>query len=103
MKDVIDNDYRPIFQRYRKFRSMYDGQFLARAHIVTMHCYINDAGIDIGLPDLANENRDSTRDLYAARRDPGEHYAFKVRVSLDDLVRYARSEEHTSELQSPYD
>ena len=34
-----------------------------------------------------NKSRDSARELDAARWDPCEHYAFAVRISLDDLVR----------------
>ena len=52
-----------------------------------MHRYIDDAGIDISFLDLANESRDSARDLHAARRNPREHDVFELRVSLDDLVR----------------
>jgi hypothetical protein len=52
-----------------------------------MHCYIDDAAIDISFLDLANESSESARDLHAARRNPREHYAFELRVSLDDLVR----------------
>jgi hypothetical protein len=52
-----------------------------------MHRDIDDAGVDISFLDLANETRDSARDLHAARRNPSEHYVFEVRVSLDDLVR----------------
>jgi hypothetical protein len=52
-----------------------------------MHRDIDDAGVDISFLDLANESRDSTRELHAARWNPGKHYAFAVRVSLDDLVR----------------
>jgi hypothetical protein len=66
---------------------VHDGQFLARAYVVTMHRYIDDAGLDISFLDLANESRNSACDLHAARRNPCEHYAFEVRVSLDDLVR----------------
>jgi hypothetical protein len=52
-----------------------------------MHRYIDDAGLDISFVGLANEARDSTRDLHAAGRNPREQYTFKVPVSLDDLVR----------------
>jgi hypothetical protein len=52
-----------------------------------MHRYIDDAGVDISFLDLANESRDSTRELHAPRWNPREHYDFEVRVSLDDLVR----------------
>ena len=66
---------------------MHDWQFLARADVVAMHRDIDDAGIDIRIFDLANESRDSDCDLNTARRNPCEHYAFEVRISLDDLVR----------------
>jgi hypothetical protein len=52
-----------------------------------MHRDIDDAGVDISFLDLANESCDSSRDLHAPRRNPREHYALKVRVPLDDLMR----------------
>jgi hypothetical protein len=52
-----------------------------------MHRYVDDAGLDISFVALANELRDSARNLHAAGRNPREHYTFKVSVSLDDLVR----------------
>jgi hypothetical protein len=66
---------------------VHDWQFLPRAYVVTMHRDIDDAGFDISFINLANESRDSARDLHAARRNAREQYAFEVRVSLDDLVR----------------
>src|SRR6266536_4828610 len=37
IKDIIDDDYRPLLQRYREFRRVHDWQFLACAYVVTMH------------------------------------------------------------------
>jgi hypothetical protein len=66
---------------------VHDWQFLARAHVIAMHRYIDDTAIDISFLDLTNESREPVRDLHAARRNPRQHYAFEVRVSFDDLVR----------------
>jgi hypothetical protein len=52
-----------------------------------MHRYIDDTGVNISFLDLANESRESARDLHAARRNPREHYVLEMRISLDDLVR----------------
>jgi hypothetical protein len=52
-----------------------------------MHRDIDDAGVDISVLDLANESRDSARELYTARWNPCKHYDFELRVSLDDFVR----------------
>ena len=66
---------------------MYHRQFPARAHIVAMHCDIDHPGVDISFVGLANETRDSARNLHTAGRNPREYHSFEVRVSLDDLVR----------------
>jgi hypothetical protein len=66
---------------------VHHGQFLARAHVVSVHRYIDDAGIDVSVPNLANKSRNSTCDFYAPRRNSREHQTFEVRISLDDLVR----------------
>jgi hypothetical protein len=52
-----------------------------------MHRYVDDACVDISFVGLANETCDSARNLHAAGRNPRQHYAFELRVSLDDLVR----------------
>jgi hypothetical protein len=52
-----------------------------------MHRYIHDPRVDISVANLVNKSRDSARDLYTAGRNPGEHNAFEVRISFDDLMR----------------
>src|SRR5262245_28789508 len=87
VKNVIDNNHRPALQRYWKFRRSHYRQFLACAHVVAMHSYINDAGLNVSFFDLPNESRDSARDLHAARWNPRDHHASEARISLDDLMR----------------
>jgi hypothetical protein len=45
---------------------VHDGQFLPRPHVITVHRDIDDAGVDISCLHLANESRDSARELHAA-------------------------------------
>src|SRR5215472_8020856 len=52
-----------------------------------MHRHVDDASFDVDLVNLANEHRDVTRELHAARWNSSEHDPFRMRISLDDFVR----------------
>jgi hypothetical protein len=52
-----------------------------------MHRYVNHAGTDVSVCDLASGSRYAAPDLYAARRNSRDHDFFEMGISLDDLMR----------------
>jgi len=52
-----------------------------------MHCDVDHAGLNVDLPNLANEAGDASRQLDTSRGNSGEHNFLKLRISLNDFVR----------------
>jgi len=52
-----------------------------------MHRDVDRASLDVDLGNVANEFRESPRDLDATQRNPREHDRFQVGVLLNDFMR----------------